>query len=34
MNFIPLAIFWMMWKEKSSRTFEGVKDDFDKIKNR
>lgn len=31
---VPLAIFWVMWKEWNIRVFEGVKNDFVKIRDR
>lgn len=31
---IPLAIFWIIWKERNNRDFEDNKDTFVNIKNR
>lgn len=31
---ILLSVLWVMWKERNSRTFEGIEKDFNCIKNR
>lgn len=31
---IPLSLMWVVWKEKNSRAFEGIENDFNSIKDR
>lgn len=31
---IPLAIFWVLWKGRSRRVFEGVEEGIDRIRER
>lgn len=33
-SLIPFFIFWVVWKEKNWRVFEGVEDDFDKTRDK
>lgn len=33
-KFIPITIFWVIWKEVNSRAFDGIKDEMVKIRNR
>lgn len=33
MGLIPLATFWVAWKERNIRAFKGIEANFNKIKN-
>lgn len=33
-NLIPLTVFWVLWKEKNSRVFDGVESSVYKIRDR
>lgn len=33
-NCIPLTTFWVVWKERNSRIFENIKEEFNKIRDR
>lgn len=34
LGLISLTIFWVVWKERNRRTFQGVEEDIDKVKTR
>lgn len=33
LSLIPLTTFWMVWKERNRRAFEGKVEGFDRVKN-